>query len=193
MHFLLSKGSLYKVYNNNLLYHGCVPLNEDGTLKEVTLFGKKFKGKSLYDALERYVRKGFFAVDKEDWENGKDIMWYIWLNPNSPLFGKDKMATFERYFLAEQETHKEVKNPYYQYIENEKVIASIMKEFGLDFESDDTHIINGHVPVKRKNGESGRLSPGEGKRRLGGKRRFPPGGEMAVRGLQVQRAFIRSG
>lgn len=154
MHFLLSKGSLYKVYNNNLLYHGCVPLNEDGTLKEVTLFSKKFKGKSLYDALERYVRKGFFAVNKEDWENGKDIMWYIWLNPNSPLFGKDKMATFERYFLAEKETHIEVKNPYYQYIENEKVIASIMKEFGLDFESDDTHIINGHVPVKRKNGES---------------------------------------
>ena len=154
MHFLLSKGSLYKVYNNNLLYHGCVPLNEDGTLKEVTLCSKKFKGKSLYDALERYVRKGFFAVNKEDWENGKDIMWYIWLNPNSPLFGKDKMATFERYFLAEKETHIEVKNPYYQYIENEKVIASIMKEFGLDFESDDTHIINGHVPVKRKNGES---------------------------------------
>lgn len=154
MHFLLSKGSLYKVYNNNLLYHGCVPLNEDGTLKEVTLFSKKFKGKSLYDALERYVRKGFFAVNKEDLENGKDIMWYIWLNPNSPLFGKDKMATFERYFLAEKETHTEVKNPYYQYIENEKVIASIMKEFGLDFKSDDTHIINGHVPVKRKNGES---------------------------------------
>ena len=154
MHFLLSKGSLYKVYNNNLLYHGCVPLNEDGTLKEVTLFSKKFKGKSLYDALERYVRKGFFAVNKEDWENGKDIMWYIWLNQNSPLFGKDKMATFERYFLAEKETHTEVKNPYYQYIENEKVIASIMEEFGLDFESDDTHIINGHVPVKRKNGES---------------------------------------
>lgn len=154
MHFLLSKGSLYKVYNNNLLYHGCVPLNEDGTLKEVTLFSKKFKGKSLYDALERYVRKGFFAVNKEDWENGKDIMWYIWLNPNSPLFGKNKMATFERYFLAEKETHTEVKNPYYQYIENEKVIASIMEEFGLDFESDDTHIINGHVPVKRKNGES---------------------------------------
>ena len=154
MHFLLSKGSLYKVYNNNLLYHGCVPLNEDGTLKEVTLFSKKFKGKSLYDALERYVRKGFFAVNKEDLENGKDIMWYIWLNPNSPLFGKDKMATFERYFLAEKETHTEVKNPYYQYIENEKVIASIMEEFGLDFESDDTHIINGHVPVKRKNGES---------------------------------------
>lgn len=152
MHFLLSKGSLYKVYNNNLLYHGCVPLNEDGTLKEVTLFSKKFKGKSLYDALERYVRKGFFAVNKEDWENGKDIMWYIWLSENSPLFGKDKMATFERYFLAEKETHKEKKNPYYLLLEDEKVVGKILKEFGL--ENEDAHIINGHVPVKCKDGEN---------------------------------------
>lgn len=154
MRFLLSKGSLYKVHNNNLLYHGCVPLNEDGSLKEVELFGKKFKGRSLYDALDRYVRKGFFAVDSEDWENGKDIMWYIWLNPNSPLFGKDKMATFERYFLAEKETHVEKKNPYYHFLENPKVISSIMEEFGLEFESEDCHIINGHVPVKRMDGES---------------------------------------
>lgn len=154
MRFLLSKGSLYKVHNNNLLYHGCVPLNEDGSLKEVELFGKKFKGRSLYDALDRYVRKGFFAVDSEDWENGKDIMWYIWLNPNSPLFGKDKMATFERYFLAEKETHVEKKNPYYHFLEDPKVISSIMEEFGLEFESEDCHIINGHVPVKRMDGES---------------------------------------
>ena len=154
MRFLLSKGSLYKVHNNNLLYHGCVPLNEDGSLKEVELFGKKFKGRSLYDALDRYVRKGFFAVDSEDWENGRDIMWYIWLNPNSPLFGKDKMATFERYFLAEKETHVEKKNPYYHFLEDPKVISSIMEEFGLEFESEDCHIINGHVPVKRMDGES---------------------------------------
>ena len=154
MRFLLSKGSLYKVHNNNLLYHGCVPLNEDGSLKEVELFGKKFKGRSLYDALDRYVRKGFFAVDSEDWENGKDIMWYIWLNPNSPLFGKDKMTTFERYFLAEKETHVEKKNPYYHFLEDPKVISSIMEEFGLEFESEDCHIINGHVPVKRMDGES---------------------------------------
>lgn len=154
MRFLLSKGSLYKVHNNNLLYHGCVPLNEDGSLKEVELFGKKFKGRSLYDALDRYVRKGFFAVDSEDWENGKDIMWYIWLNPNSPLFGKDKMATFERYFLAEKETHVEKKNPYYHFLEDPKVISSIMEEFGMEFESEDCHIINGHVPVKRMDGES---------------------------------------
>ncbi len=152
MRFLLAKGGLYKVYNNNLLYHGCVPLNEDGSLKEVEVFGNKFKGKSLYDALDRYLRKGFFALNEEERENGKDIMWYIWQHPASPLFGKDKMATFERYFLAEKETHVERKNPYYRFLEDEKVVDDIMKEFGLDTE--DAHIVNGHVPVKRKNGES---------------------------------------
>lgn len=152
MRLLLTKGNLYKVHNNNLLYHGCVPLNDDGTLKEVELFGKKFKGRSLYDALDRYVRKGFFALDDYDRENGKDIMWYIWLSPNSPLFGKNKMATFERYFLAEKETHLEKKNPYYQLLENEEVIDNVMREFGLS--PDEAYIVNGHVPVKRKNGES---------------------------------------
>lgn len=152
MRFLLAKGSLYKVYNNNLLYHGCVPLNPDGSLKEVTLFGKRFKGKSLYDALDRYLRKGFFALNDKEREDGKDIMWYIWLNPCSPLFGKNKMATFERYFLAEKETHMEEKNPYYYLLEKEEVIDNIMEEFGLCPEG--AHVVNGHVPVKRKNGES---------------------------------------
>ena len=152
MRFLLAKGGLYKVYNNNLLYHGCVPLNEDGSLKEVDLFGRKFKGRSLYDALDRYLRKGFFALDDEDRENGREIMWYIWLHTNSPLFGKDKMATFERYCLAEKEKHVEKKNPYYYLLEKEEVIDNIMTEFGLDLEG--AHIVNGHVPVKRKNGES---------------------------------------
>ena len=136
MKFLLAKGSLYKVYNNNLLYHGCVPLNEDGTLKSV----------------EIYVRNGFVAVDRAEREKGRDLMWYIWLSENSPLFGKDKMATFERYFLAEKETHKEVKNPYYRFLENEEVIDRILREFGLEPEG--AHIINGHVPVKTKDGES---------------------------------------
>ncbi len=150
--FLLAKGGLYKVYNNNLLYHGCMPLNDDGSMKEVTLFGHKFRGRSLYDALDRYLRKGFFALDEKDRENGKDIMWYIWLNPNSPLFGKDKMATFERYFLAEKETHQEKKNPYYFLLEKRDVVDRIMEEFGLC--PNEAHIVNGHVPVKRKNGES---------------------------------------
>lgn len=152
MRFLLAKGSLYKVYNDNLLYHGCIPLEEDGSLMETEVYGKKYRGRALYDTLEAYVRKGFFALDLKEKQDGKDIMWYIWLHPDSPLFGKNKMATFERYFLAEKETHVEKKNPYYSFIENETVIDNIMKEFGLD--PAEGHIVNGHVPVKRKDGES---------------------------------------
>lgn len=152
MRFLLAKGSLYKVYNGNLLYHGCVPLNEDGSLAEVTLFGRRCRGKAYYEFLESYVRKGFMAVDDTERERGKDIMWYIWLGKNSPLFGKDKMATFERYFLAEGETHVEKKNPYYRLLENEAVVDRILAEFGLDKEN--SHIINGHVPVKSRDGEN---------------------------------------
>lgn len=152
MMLLLNKGSLYKVYNGNLLYHGCVPLNEDGSLKEVRIYDKIYKGKALYDALEVYVRKAFFAVDPEDKKRGADIMWYIWAGPNSPLFGKDQMTTFERYFVEDKETHIEVKNPYYRLLEDEDVINNILKEFGL--EGEDIHLINGHVPVHHKAGES---------------------------------------
>ena len=152
MRFLLNKGSLYKVYNDNLLYHGCVPLTEDGKLKEIRLFGKSYGGKELYDVLDSYVRKGFFALDENERQDGKDIMWYIWLHPDSPLFGKDKMATFERYFLQDAETHIEKKNPYYSLLENEKVINQILEEFGLDPAV--SHSVNGHVPVKRKDGEN---------------------------------------
>ena len=152
MRFLLAKGGLYKVYNKNLLYHGCVPLTEDGELKPVTLYGKTYKGQQLYEAVESYVRKGFFALNPSEKLKGKDVMWYIWLHPDSPLFGKDKMATFERYFLAEKETHVEKKNPYYKLLEKEEVVDRILDGFGLLREG--THIINGHVPVKLKNGES---------------------------------------
>ena len=152
MRFLLTKGGLYKVYNDNLLYHGCVPLNEDGSLKDVEIYGKTYRGKELYDVLESYVRKGFVALDESERRAGKDIMWFIWLHPDSPLFGKNKMATFERCFLEDPETHIEKKNPYYFLIENETVIDGILREFGLDPEK--AHIVNGHVPVKRKDGES---------------------------------------
>ncbi|MBT9777642.1 fructose-bisphosphatase class III [Clostridium sp. MCC353] len=152
MRFLLAKGSLYKVYNGNLLYHGCIPLNEDGSFKEVELFGKTYKGRALYEALDNYVRKGFVSKDKTERERGKDLMWYIWLHENSPLFGKHKMATFERYFLADKETHRERKNPYYSLLENEAVADHILEEFGLPTEG--SHIINGHVPVKMKDGEN---------------------------------------
>ncbi len=152
MRFLLNKGALYKVHNGNLLYHGCVPLNEDGSFKKVKLYGKYYKGRALYEVLESYVRKGFYALDEKEKKRGKDMMWYIWLNENSPLFGKNKMATFERYFLEEKELHKEKKNPYYTLLEDEDTVNNILKEFSLDPE--ESHIINGHVPVKTKNGES---------------------------------------
>ena len=151
MRFLLNKGALYKVYNGNLLYHGCMPLREDGSLKPVRIYGHTYKGKALYDVLESYVRKGFHALDDKEKERGKDMMWYIWLHENSPLFGKDKMATFERYFLAEKETHREKKNSYYNLLEEDEVANRILEEFGLSGE--DAHIINGHVPVKTRKGE----------------------------------------
>lgn len=90
MRFLLNKGGLYKVYNGNLLYHGCVPLKEDGTLKSVRLYGRSYKGKSLYEVLESYVRKGFYALNKKEKERGKDMMWYIWLSENSHCLEKIK-------------------------------------------------------------------------------------------------------
>lgn len=152
MRFLLAKGSLYKVYNQNLLYHGCVPLCEDGSLKETSVYGKRYKGRGLYDVLESYIRRGFMEEDETERKRGRDIMWYIWLGENSPLFGKDKMATFERYFLEDEESHKEKKNPYYRMLENEKTVDMILGEFGLGGE--ESHIINGHVPVKSKNGEN---------------------------------------
>lgn len=152
MRFLLTKGSLYKIYNNNLLYHGCVPLNEDGSLKEVNIRGTICHGKALYDLLETYIRKGFMAESEAEKKAGRDLMWYIWLHADSPLFGKDKMATFERYFLADKETHKEKKNTYYHSLEDERIMNRILEDFGLPTES--SHIINGHVPVKSKNGEN---------------------------------------
>lgn len=152
MHFLLAKGGLYKVYNDNLLYHGCIPLSEDGSLKEVEIYGKKYRGSALYDVLDSYIRKGFMALDEKERRDGRDLMWYIWLHPESPLFGKDKMATFERYFLAEKETHAERKNPYYSFLENEQVIDRILEEFGIDPAKG--RVINGHVPVKSKDGEN---------------------------------------
>ena len=148
--FLFAKGSLYKIYNANLLYHGCVPLDEKGNFKKVTVQGRDYSGKALYDILEYHARKGFYSSDADEKAFGCDILWYIWTGPNSPVFGKDKMTTFERYFIADPETHKENKNSYYKLLDNEEVIGRIMKEFGLDPLY--SHIVNGHVPVEVKKG-----------------------------------------
>ena len=151
--FLFSKGSMYKVYNSNLLFHGCVPMDEEGNFLKVNLFGKEYAGKALYDALDNYARKGYYGTrDSDEKLKGQDIIWYIWAGPKSPVFGKDKMATFERYFLDDKETHKEKKNAYYRLYDREDILNRILTEFGLP--TDKSHIVNGHVPVEQKNGES---------------------------------------
>lgn len=150
--FLYTKGSLYKAYNGNLLYHGCVPFNEDGTFKKVAVYGKEYSGKELYDVLEHYARKGYYAIDPVEKQKGLDILWFIWENANSPVFGKSKMTTFERYFIADKSTHREPKNPYYHLLEREDIVNKILEEFGLTPEG--SHIINGHVPIETKRGES---------------------------------------
>lgn len=157
--FLLKKGSMYRVYNGNLLYHGCVPMNMDGTFTKVNIYGQEYSGKSLYDVLESYVRKAFFSKNKAEKEKGMDMIWYIWTAPNSPIYGRHKMATFERYFLAETEMHHESKNAYYKLIDKPEIADKILKEFGL--EGDRVHIINGHVPVRRLSGESPLKSGGK--------------------------------
>ncbi len=150
--FLYAKGGMYKIYNGNLLYHGCVPLNEDGTFAEVEIYGRKYKGKALYDILEYYARRGYYAKDQAERAAGQDMMWYIWTGKGSPVFGKEKMTTFERYFLEEAELKTERKNSYYKLLEQEDTVRRILNEFGLDFR--DAHIVNGHVPVEQIHGES---------------------------------------
>lgn len=151
--FLFSKGSIYLITNDNLLVHGCIPLTDDGDFMSMKIKNKVYKGKALMDKMESYIRKGyFFDKNHPEKEYGKDMMWYLWTGKCSSLFGKDDMTTYERYFIADKESQKENKNPYYTLREEDDVLRKIFDEFGLDFESG--HIINGHVPVKSKNGES---------------------------------------
>lgn len=149
--FLLSNGNMYKAFNSNLLYHGCVPLDENGDFEKVELFGSELSGRAYVERAEQAVRCGFFGSDAEK-ANGLDFMWYLWCGSKSPLFGKDKMTTFERYFINEPALHKETKDNYYRFVETKEVCENILKEFGLDEKQ--SHIINGHVPVQIKKGES---------------------------------------
>ncbi len=151
MRFFLDAGSLYKVCNGNLLFHACVPLNADGSLMETEVFGETYKGRALYDVMERYVRAAFDDADPELAKRGRDLLWYMWLGEGSPLFAKSKMATFELYLIAEKEARKEVKNPFYSYLDDEHVMGGIFEDFGMDPET--SRIVCGHVPVKVKDGE----------------------------------------
>lgn len=151
--FLFAKGSMYRVQNGNLLYHGCIPMTHNGKLCHFILDGVNHTPKKFMDRLERLARQGYFAKDDPDKKQyGQDTMWYLWCGAQSPLFGKNKMATFERYFIDDPETHKEEMNHYYDFRTEEDVAKAILSEFGVDPETG--HIINGHVPVKVKKGES---------------------------------------
>ena len=151
--FLYSKGSMYLKYNSNLLYHGCIALNQDGSFKKIKVNNTTYSGKSYIDKTERVAREAYFGkVDSDSKLYALDSVWYLWCGSNSPLFGKDKMTTFERYFIDDKSTHVEIKNPYYKYRDDETICNNILSEFGLD--PTDSHIINGHIPVKTTQGES---------------------------------------
>ena len=153
MRCLFRYGCMYTVSNSNLLFHASVPLNEDGTLKNVMIAGKAYKGKKLLEKVGHLIRTAYFAEeDNEEKQFAIDYVWYLWSGKDSPAFDKNKMATFERYFLKEKELHKEIKGHYYTLRNEEKVCDMLLDEFGVVGKH--RHIINGHVPVKTIQGEN---------------------------------------
>lgn len=151
--FLYKVGHMYLVYNKNLLLHGGVPMNEDGSFKELEYEGKTYSGKALFDFCEKKARDAYFGPEgSKQRESGLDFMFYLWCGKKSPLFCKDRITTFERRFVDDKATWKETKDPYYTLTQEEEHCINILNEFGLD--DPDSHIINGHVPVKKKDGES---------------------------------------
>ena len=151
--FLYSKGGLYKVCNGNLLFHGCIPMNNDGQLMTFTIGGKERSGKRFLDYAEKTARKAYYDKrGSEERQFGMDFLWWLWAGRNSPIFGRDRMTTFERRFIADESTWVEPKNAYYTYYQDRRVCDRLLMEFGLKGEH--CHIINGHVPVKVRKGES---------------------------------------
>lgn len=149
--FMYKHGSSYKKVNNNLLYHGCVPLTSDGKFMSVKVDDEYYSGKSLLDCVNRKVEQAFYSTDEKERLNAQDYMWYLWCGEKSPLFGKSKMANFEQYFISDESMKHEELNPYFTLSENESICDMLMDEFGIDKKKG--HIINGHVPVRIKNGE----------------------------------------
>ena len=151
--FVYSHGGMYKCCNSNVLYHGCIPMKENGEFDELKINGIIYSGKRLLKYIEDIVKMAYFLPDGDPMKEWcMDFVWYLWCGPKSPVFGKDKMATFESYFVADKATHKEHMNPYYKLSQKEEICDKILKEFGLPVTG--SHIINGHVPVKLKDGES---------------------------------------
>lgn len=151
--FLYSHGSMYKCYNSNLLYHGCIPMREDGSFEEIVVDHQAYSGKALMDYVDRKVQNAYFMPEgSAESEDARDFMWYLWCGAKSPVYGKGKMTTFEHYFIEDPSAHKEPMNPYYRLSMKEETCDKILEEFGLPKKG--SHIINGHVPVKIKEGES---------------------------------------
>ena len=152
MKCLFQYGCMYTVCNSNLLFHASMPLNEDGSLKEIDILGEKYKGESLLKRIGQLIRTAYFAENENEEKNfAIDYVWYLWCGKNSPAFDKSKMATFERYFIDDKETHVEQKGAYYILRDREDICDMILDEFGV--EGEHRHIINGHVPVKAMKGE----------------------------------------
>ena len=150
---LYQHGSLFLTRNNCLLYHAAIPLNGDGSFKEVEVRGKKYKGRELMENIDQVIREAYFAQVGTALRNDSlDYMWYLWCGADSPLYHKDKMTTFERYFIADKETYKEVKGAYYVRANEKETCARILEEFGLDPKK--SRIINGHTPVRTLKGET---------------------------------------
>ncbi len=149
--FLMKKGSMYKIYNNHLLFDGCIPLGESGDFEPLQINEIRYTGKELLDFFEYHIRESSKNPDIQD-DFSTDLIWYCWNGKLSPLFGKDKMTTLERYFIEDKETHIEKENPYFSYRNSAKICKFILEEFGLV--SEDSRIVNGHTPVKTLKGES---------------------------------------
>lgn len=151
--FLYSNGSMYKCCNSNLLYHGCIPMTENREFDGLMVGGKMYRGKELMDFIDTQVKNAYFLPeDAPEKEACRDFMWYLWNGAKSPVFGKDKNRSFEHYFIEDPEVMRETMNPYYQLSEEEETCDMILKEFGLPTKG--SHIINGHMPVKIKSGET---------------------------------------
>ncbi|MBL8149154.1 MAG: fructose-bisphosphatase class III [Blastocatellia bacterium] len=148
MKYVEKRGSTYLRRDNNIIFHGCMPVDEQGNYLPMIIDGAEYKGKALFDAINQVVHRAFRTKEQSD----LDMFWYLWTGPLSPMFGKDRMATFETYFIEDKTTHKESKNPYFKLIHNPKFCTNICKEFGIS--SPDGMIVNGHVPVKLEKGES---------------------------------------
>ncbi|MBR4264709.1 MAG: fructose-1,6-bisphosphatase [Bacteroidales bacterium] len=167
MRCIYKHGSLFLVRNNCLLYHAAIPLNEDGTFKDVNIMGQKYHGRALMERFDQIIRMAYFGKkNTEDQQIALDYMWYLWCGYDSPLYNKDKMTTFERYFIQVKELSKEEKGPYYELANTSDTCDYILREFGLDPAK--SRIINGHIPVRTTQGES--------PLRAGGKRLVIDGG-----------------